>query len=261
MGCGPRLRRHLKLARVRSATIPARPTVGFDLDMTLIDPRRGIRRAYDRVGEECGVALDGRYFAENLGPPSERMLRDYGVDESLVDGLARHYREIYPETVVAVTDPLPGAAAAMAQVRALGGRVLVVTGKWTSNAQRHLEHLDWEVDRLAGDVFAAAKGEVLRAEGAAVYVGDHPGDVEGARAAGALAVAVATGPHSAEELAEHGADLVFDDLAAFAPWLASTAGQADGVPAPSPPRAPAPVEHRSAGLVHRGSGGDESAGR
>ncbi|WP_461143061.1 HAD family hydrolase [Salinifilum aidingensis] len=216
---------------MRAAPIPARPTVGFDLDMTLIDPRRGIRRAYDRVGEERGVPLDGRYFADNLGPPSERMLRDHGVDEALVDDLARHYREIYPETVVAVTDPMPGAAAAVAQVRALGGRVLVVTGKWTSNAQRHLDHLGWEVDRLAGDVFAAAKGEVLRAEGAAVYVGDHPGDVEGARAAGALAVAVATGPHSAAELAERGADVVFDDLAAFAPWLASVAGQAGGVAA------------------------------
>jgi phosphoglycolate phosphatase len=58
----------------------------------------------------------------------------------------------------------------------------------------------------------------LRELGAGIFVGDHPGDVAAARAAGAVAVAVATGPFPAQGLAE--ADVVLADLTAFPAWLA-----------------------------------------
>ena len=44
-------------------------TVGFDLDMTLIDPRPGIIAMMAVLGERSGVAIDGEFFAANLGPP------------------------------------------------------------------------------------------------------------------------------------------------------------------------------------------------
>jgi phosphoglycolate phosphatase-like HAD superfamily hydrolase len=47
-----------------------------------------------------------------------------------------------------------------------------------------------------------------------LVVGDTPHDIACARAAGAVAVAVATGSFTADELGEHGADIVFDDLSA-----------------------------------------------
>jgi len=56
---------------------------------------------------------------------------------------------------------------------------------------------------------------VLADRGAWAYVGDHPGDIRAARTAGAHAVAVATGPHSARELADGGADIVMADLTEF----------------------------------------------
>ena len=46
----------------------------------------------------------------------------------------------------------------------------------------------------------------------AVVVGDTPDDIHCARVNGARALAVATGRHSVEELREHGADAVFEDL-------------------------------------------------
>lgn len=45
-----------------------------------------------------------------------------------------------------------------------------------------------------------------------VVVGDTPADVEAAQAVGARAVAVATGRHTTDELAEAGADVVFSDF-------------------------------------------------
>ena len=80
--------------------------------------------------------------------------------------------------------PLPGAHEALAAVRRHGGRVVVVTGKFARNAQRHVDHLAFDIDHLEGEVWGVGKADVLRSEGASVYVGDHVHDVEGALAAG-----------------------------------------------------------------------------
>ncbi|GAA0511574.1 hydrolase [Saccharopolyspora subtropica] len=194
-------------------------TVGFDLDMTLIDPRPGMVRAFAALNEKFGLSLDGERFAANLGPPLADVIRGYGFDEPLVQRLVTHFREIYPEVVISATRPMPGAREALAAVRAAGGRTLVITGKYQPNAGLHLKEFGWDVDRLAGDVFATAKGDVLREEGASIYVGDHVGDIVGAKAAGALAVAVATGPYSRDELAAAGADVALRDLTEFPDWL------------------------------------------
>lgn len=194
------------------------PTVGFDLDMTLIDPRPGMVRAIEELNREFGLNLDGEHFASNLGPPLLDSMRAYGFDDAVAQQLVRHFRTVYPTVVIEATTALPGATEALAAVRELGGRTLVITGKYQPNAELHLKAFGWEVDRLAGDVFAAAKGEVLREEGASCYVGDHLGDIVGARAAGATAVAVATGPYDVDQLAD--ADVVLRDLTEFPAWLA-----------------------------------------
>ena len=88
---------------------------------------------------------------------------------------------------------MPGAREAIAAVRAAGGRAIVVTAKHEPNAKLHLEHLGIEPDAVIGDLWAEAKAEALREHGASVYVGDHTGDVRGARTAEALSVAVPPG--------------------------------------------------------------------
>ena len=197
------------------------PTVGFDLDLTLIDARPGMVRTFDALSAEFGVALDGEHFAANLGPPLPDVLRGYGFESPLLDDLVHRFRELYPSLVVESTEAMPGADQALAAVRAAGGRTRVVTGKYEPNALLLIKALGWDIDHVSGDVFAAGKGTVLRGEGAAVYVGDHLGDVAGAKAAGAVAVGVATGPFGADALAEAGADVVLADLTQFPAWLAS----------------------------------------
>jgi phosphoglycolate phosphatase-like HAD superfamily hydrolase len=65
------------------------------------------------------------------------------------------------------------------------------------------------------------KGETLLDYGAVVYVGDTPPDMEAARVADALAVAVPTGPWTGDQLAAHGADVVLASLLEFPAWLAA----------------------------------------
>ncbi len=197
-------------------------TVGFDLDMTLIDSRPGVGRAVDILAAEFDVPLRGADFADRLGPPLATLLAEAGAPEELVPALVVRYRELYP-SIVSSIPAMPGAEAALAAVDARGGRVLVVTGKHGPLAQLHIDELGWRIDHLAGDLWSAGKASVLRAEGAHLFVGDHAGDMRGAQAAGVLAVGVTTGPCDAAELRAAGADVVLTDLTEFPEWLAEQA--------------------------------------
>ncbi|MFF7968408.1 HAD family hydrolase [Streptomyces sp. NPDC007903] len=194
------------------------PTVGFDLDMTLIDSRPGIRACYLALSERTGVYVDADLVVTRLGPPlAEELVNWFPAAE--VPAAADLYRAMYPEYAIAPTPALTGAREAIAAVRAAGGRTLVVTAKYEPNAKLHLAHLGMEPDVVVGDLWAEDKARALREHGAHVYVGDHTGDVRGARAADALSVAVATGPCGPEELRAAGADVVLPDLTTFPAWL------------------------------------------
>lgn len=196
-------------------------TVGFDLDMTLIDPRAGIVEVFDVLAAETGVPLDGRAFVTRLGPPLHHELARYRLDQATVDRLVRRYRELTPLLAVPRTVAMPGAAEAVRAVADRGGRAVVVTGKHAGNAIAHLDALGIEVSDVVGEVWSTGKAPALRELGAEVYVGDHIGDITAARAADAMAVGVATGPVSTEDLAAAGADAVLPDLTRFPAWLAS----------------------------------------
>lgn len=189
--------------------------------MTLIDPRLGMIEAFDVLAEETGVPLDGRAFVTRLGPPLAQELSRYNLADSMVEHLVSRYRELTPTLVIPRTTALPGAADAISAVTGRGGRAVVVTAKYAANARAHLDALGIEVSAVVGDLWSTAKAAALQILGAEVFVGDHIGDVAGARAADALAVAVATGPISAEDLRAAGADVVLPDLTSFPQWLES----------------------------------------
>ncbi|MGN9774616.1 HAD family hydrolase [Micromonospora sp. H33] len=194
--------------------MPSPPTVGFDLDMTLVDSRPGIAAAYRALTARTGVHVDAEAAVSRLGPPLRTEIARWFPPEQ-VEGAVRTYRELYPAYAITPTVPLPGARAAIEAVRARGGRVLVVTSKLGRLARLHLDHLGLVVDEVAGDLFAEEKATALREHGATHYVGDHVADMAAARTAGVPGIAVATGPCTPEELGAAGAELVLDDLTGF----------------------------------------------
>jgi phosphoglycolate phosphatase len=203
--------------------------VGFDLDMTLVDSAAGIVATLAATCAEQGVALDPDVVWRWNGVPLEETLTAIAPAVDPV-ATANRYRALYPEFGVGPTTLLPGAAEALEAVHDLGGRVLVVSTKIESAVRAVLAHVGLDAGRrgpdlVVGGLFAAAKGVRLAAEQADVYVGDHPGDVEAARVAGAASVAVATGPHAAADLAAAGADVVLADLTTFPAWLADFAAR------------------------------------
>ena len=172
--------------------------VGFDLDMTLIDPRPGVRVALRELGIDEG-------YAEFLGPPLEEWL-PAGTDLDL-------YRTTYLRSAHLVS-ALPGAADALDAVRAAGGRVAVVTAKRHDLATACLAGAGLEADELHASLWGESKADALRSVGASVYVGDHPLDMVAARLAGAYGIGVASGP-----LQPVGGDVLLPDLSDFSTAL------------------------------------------
>jgi len=190
------------------------PTVGFDLDMTLVDSRPGIAAAFRALTARTGVPVDADLAVSRLGPPLRTELA-YWFPPEQVESAVLAYRELYPAYAITPTVPMPGAREAVEAIRARGGRVLVVTAKMGRLARLHLDHLGLKVDELAGDLFAEQKAIALREHDATHYVGDHVADMVAAEAAGLPGIGVATGPCSAQELRAAGAKLVLDDLVGF----------------------------------------------
>lgn len=188
--------------------------------MTLIDSRPGIAAVWDAVAAETGVRIDSELAVSRLGPPLALEAAEW-FPQDQVPGVVARYRELYPDLAIERAGHLPGVIEALAAVHRAGGKTLVITAKKETLARLHLDHLGLAVDDVVGDVWAEEKGTALREHGASIYVGDHLGDVRGAKAADAFSVAVTTGPYSAEELSAEGADIVLGDLTEFPAWFAA----------------------------------------
>lgn len=197
--------------------------------MTLVDSTDGITATLAAAVAACpggnGVRIGREEVWPYVGLPLEATVAGLvpGADP---DQVVRAYRSRYAEIGVPLTRLLPGALEALRAVREAGGRVLVVSAKAEVGVRQvltavGLDDPDVHPDLVVGGLFGAAKGERLLIEGADVYVGDHPGDVQAARVSGALSVVVCTGPESATTLAAAGADVILDDLLGFQEWLST----------------------------------------
>lgn len=199
-------------------TSPVPLTVGFDLDMTLVDSRAGIVATVQAVMGELGVTITDEQVWQGIGTPLEQMFAPF-LAADLVPAAVDRYRELYPTTGVPDITLLPGAVEAFAAVRRLHGRVAVVSTKVETAVRLVLDEVGLTADLVSGGLFAGDKALALAEHGVSVYVGDHVGDVAGAKAAGATSVAVATGPQSPQMLRQAGADVLLSDLTELPAWL------------------------------------------
>jgi phosphoglycolate phosphatase len=193
--------------------------IGFDLDMTLVDSADAI---VDSVAHTCrvyGVGIDEAAVRAGVGLPLDQVFPDLIPGVPYAEAL-EVYRARYLSHGLAMQSLLPGAREALEAVVGDGHLIVVISAKKDTHVRAvllevGLAHL---VHEIVGERFAETKADALRERDARIYVGDHVGDVVGARGAGAVAIAVTTGPTSREALLAAGADLVLDDLTQFVPW-------------------------------------------
>lgn len=195
--------------------------VGFDLDLTLVDSRPGIRKSMQALAGETGVAIDVDLVLTRIGPKLEWELASW-FPEADVPAMAARYRELYWDHCIGDgTTLLPGARESIDAVHARDGRVLVITAKSEALAHRCLESVGIAADVVVGHVHGDEKRDALEEHAARVYVGDVIADIEAGVGAGVLAVGVTTGMHDERELRAAGAAAVFSSLVDFPPWLAT----------------------------------------
>ena len=188
--------------------------VGFDLDMTLIDSRRAIMASFAGVAADTGVAIDPAGVDSRLGIKLQDELALW-FPPGEIEHAMRLYRVHYLELLAPLTTVLPGASEALAAVRAVGARAVVITAKPVLTARLSLVSVGLAPDEIFGEAHGPEKAAVLADLGAAVYVGDTPADMLAAVAAGVRGIGVATGSFSARELREAGAADVLPSLAGF----------------------------------------------
>jgi phosphoglycolate phosphatase len=187
---------------------------GFDLDMTLIDSKRAIMASFAGVAADTGVAIDPAGVDSRLGIKLEDELAHW-FPPGEIDDAVRIYRAYYLRLMGPLTQLLPGAAEALAAVRAAGASAVVITAKLERTARLSLDGVGLSADGLYADVHGPQKAAVLIRIGAAVYVGDTPADMAAAVTGGAYPVGVATGSFTGAELRAAGAAAVLSSLTEF----------------------------------------------
>ena len=123
-------------------------TTGFDLDMTLIDSRPGIKAVYEQIVIESSVPIDTDLVVSRLGPPLEWELAQW-LPENDVARWADRYRELYASIALDLITVLPGAHAALEAARSRG-RTILITAKNGPSAQLHVDRLGLGVDEVFG---------------------------------------------------------------------------------------------------------------
>ena len=190
------------------------PPVGFDLDMTLVDSRSAILGSFAALAAETGVPIDPAAVDRRLGIKlQDELAHWFPVAE--IDDAVLIYRRHYLQVLGPLTIRLPGAAQALAAVRAAGARAVVITAKYETTARLSLDSVGLSADDLFADAHGPQKAAVLASIGAGVYVGDTPADILAAVSCGVHPVGVATGSFTAAELRAAGAADVLESLTDF----------------------------------------------
>lgn len=194
--------------------------VGFDLDMTLVDSHEGIVDAIRKVLREYGHETTVEEIYDTVGIPLALVWPRWLPEKEAETATAR-YRQIYSVEGIPTTKLMPGARESIETIKGFGGEVLVISAKLDTAVKAVLDVVGLQADHIVGSLYAEAKGEALKKYSAQIYVGDHVGDVKGAKAAGCVAVAVNTGPSTREELHDAGADVLLATLEEFPAWLST----------------------------------------
>ena len=211
----------------------------FDIDGTLVTVRGAGRAAFARALEEIyGTAGTIERFdfrgRTDLSIVHE-LMTEAGLDVARIRARVDDCFRVYARELTQIigdgsrVQVLPGVAEV---VRQLGARPDAVVGLLTGNIEagariklqptglwpffRVAAYGGDDADRRRLPAIARARARALGHEftfDRITIIGDTPLDVECARGCGAVAVAVATGQHLADELATCGPDLLFSDLA------------------------------------------------
>ena len=205
----------------------------FDLDGTLIDSKRDLIRSVNAMLEEMGrEALEEETISGYIGHGAPRLMAKAlgnGASEEERERALKFFLAYYEEHKMDSTCAYPGVSEALDGLGEFS--MAVLTNKPVRVSGRILEQLGLaKYFRVVygGNSFETKKPDPQGARqileelgarpGEAILIGDSEVDVQTARNAGTLAVAVNYG-FGTHDRAAHPADLYLDRLTDLMPWL------------------------------------------
>jgi HAD superfamily hydrolase (TIGR01509 family) len=211
----------------------------LDLDGTLIDTSQLYLQGVPMVvRRHLGISIQGREILPMWGQHARRYFRHFArlagrEDDALIDAMYADFSEYYNTHHNQMTPIYPGVEASL---KAIGGVVLavgVVTTRPTSRSApvlrmpwvRHIDFFVWgdQVSRNKphpDGLEAAIQARAVN-NGACVYVGDNPHDIQAARNCSRPVISVAALWGTMDKAAMMAAkpDLAFETFTSFAQWV------------------------------------------
>jgi phosphoglycolate phosphatase len=210
----------------------------FDIGNTLVRTVDLIEAAYLEVFRRHGIPAEKiGLFKQFAGRPKHFLfaeaLGDVPGKEAVVRGCMAEFERILVAATARIEE-MPGASDCLRAVEAAGWRVATASGFPRAVGTAILDRFGWRYPVVCDEdvkEHRPAPDPVLKAcewlgvtAAEAIVVGDTPQDVKSARAAGALAIAVATGKFSREELLAHRPAFVIGALAELPALLTAQQG-------------------------------------
>lgn len=203
----------------------------FDLDGTLADSMVGVTKAIQAALRSKGIEVaDYRDLRALVGPPARgEYIRRYGMTAEQAEEAYHVQTAYYARTGLFENQPYPGMEALLIRLRQAGCTLAVATSKPRVFAERIMEYFGWTdyFDVVMGSELdgprqkkAEVIEEVLHRLGnppmeQVVMIGDRQYDVIGARKFAMDCIGVLYGYGSREELAQAGAAMIVQDIAAL----------------------------------------------
>jgi phosphoglycolate phosphatase len=195
------------------------PTIYFDLDGTLTNPKPGITRSIQYALQRLGVAVPSQdELTWCIGPPLHASLKTLTGTDELADRALVLYRERFADVGLFENEVYAGIEDTLSAVAATKVRMFVATSKPAVYADRIIDHfgLRRHFEQVFGselDGTRVDKVDLLRYAldtakvdpRTAIMIGDRSHDVIGARRNGMRAIGVLYGYGSEDELRTAGA--------------------------------------------------------
>ena len=198
----------------------------LDIDGTLMDTNYLHIEAWEQAFEEVGERLPRSRIHRQVGKGSDKLIPEFVEDGEAGERVSELHGEFYAK-LQDRGHPLPGAKELIASLVDGGYEVWFATSAKPEELEHHMEELEAE-SKVAGvvsseeveetkpapDIFELALKRAGSSPEEAVAVGDSVWDLESAKEAGVMTVAVMTGgAFSRAELEEAGAYAVYEDCA------------------------------------------------
>lgn len=165
-------------------------TIGFDLDLTLVDTSKAIVYSAEKALNEIDHNCPSNLIESSIGLPMLETLGSLLKNPKKARHVYERYQEIYFSEGFRLGTPLPGVENTLKFLKEDGSKIAIITAKREKLAVRQLGFCNIEYDILKAGCFGKMKSNAMRECEIALYVGDHLEDFKAAKDAGVLFVGV-----------------------------------------------------------------------